>query len=118
MVEHSAVNRVVAGSSPAWGAICGALAQLGERLNGIQEVVGSIPIGSTIISTICEIGVSPSGKAQDFDSCIPWFESRHPSHLIIKRRGVAQLVEHRSSKPGVAGSSPVSPAICDFRWWA
>lgn len=25
-------------------------------------------------------------------------------------RGVAQLVEHRSPKPGVAGSSPVSPA--------
>ncbi len=28
----------------------GAVAQLGERLNGIQEVVGSIPIGSTIKS--------------------------------------------------------------------
>ncbi len=28
--------------------IGGAIAQLGERLNGIQEVVGSIPIGSTI----------------------------------------------------------------------
>ena len=28
----------------------GAVAQLGERLNGIQEVVGSIPIGSTIFS--------------------------------------------------------------------
>ena len=27
----------------------GAVAQLGERLNGIQEVVGSIPIGSTKI---------------------------------------------------------------------
>ncbi len=25
-------------------------------------------------------------------------------------RGVAQLVEHRSPKPGVAGSSPVPPA--------
>jgi putative endonuclease len=28
---------------------CGAVAQLGERLNGIQEVVGSIPIGSTTL---------------------------------------------------------------------
>ena len=28
--------------------LSGAVAQLGERLNGIQEVVGSIPIGSTI----------------------------------------------------------------------
>ena len=27
----------------------GAVAQLGERLNGIQEVVGSIPISSTSI---------------------------------------------------------------------
>jgi hypothetical protein len=26
---------------------CGAVAQLGERLNGIQEVDGSIPFGST-----------------------------------------------------------------------
>ena len=102
MVEHSAVNRVVAGSSPAWGAICGALAQLGERLNGIQEVVGSIPIGSTIISTICDIGVSPSGKAQDFDSCIPWFESRHPSHCAQ----IAQSVEQGTENPRVAGSIP------------
>ena len=30
---------------------CGAVAQLGERLNGIQEVVGSIPSGSTIYSS-------------------------------------------------------------------
>ena len=29
----------------------GAIAQLGERLNGIQEVVGSIPIGSTKYSS-------------------------------------------------------------------
>ena len=28
-------------------AVCGAVAQLGERLNGIQEVDGSIPFGST-----------------------------------------------------------------------
>ena len=28
----------------------GAVAQLGERLNGIQEVRGSIPLGSTMIS--------------------------------------------------------------------
>lgn len=29
-------------------AIHGAVAQLGERLHGMQEVVGSIPIGSTL----------------------------------------------------------------------
>ena len=27
-------------------------------------------------------GVSPSGKAQDFDSCIRRFKSCHPSHLL------------------------------------
>jgi hypothetical protein len=32
---------------PDTGCEDGAIAQLGERLNGIQEVVGSIPIGST-----------------------------------------------------------------------
>ena len=32
------------GAVPSW---CGAVAQLGERLNGIQEVRGSIPLGST-----------------------------------------------------------------------
>ena len=30
----------------------GAVAQPGERLNGIQEVVGSIPIGSTILESV------------------------------------------------------------------
>ena len=34
------------GPKPA-GKEFGAIAQLGERLNGIQEVVGSIPSGST-----------------------------------------------------------------------
>src|SRR5690606_41377466 len=29
---------------------------------------------------------------------------------LRQRRGVAQLAEHRSPKPGVAGSSPVTPA--------
>ncbi len=41
------------------GIKCGAIAQLGERLNGIQEVVGSIPIGSTNIET-------PAGSGQGF----------------------------------------------------
>src|SRR4029077_7127425 len=31
-------------------------------------------------------------------------------HSSVQPRGVAQLVEHRSPKPGVAGSSPAAPA--------
>ncbi len=28
-----------------------------------------------------KIGMSPSGKATDFDSVMRWFESSHPSHF-------------------------------------
>ena len=40
------------GGSYGSGSACGALAQLGERLICIQEVIGSIPIGSTKILRI------------------------------------------------------------------
>ena len=33
------------------GNFFGAIAQLGERLHGMQEVVGSSPIGSTLFAT-------------------------------------------------------------------
>ncbi len=35
--------------------VCGAIAQLGERLNGIQEVRGSTPLGSTKTFSLFEI---------------------------------------------------------------
>ncbi len=40
-------------------------------------------------------------------------QNRFIGELFISNiiRRVAQLVEHRSPKPGVAGSSPASPAI-------
>jgi hypothetical protein len=38
----------------------GAIAQLGERLHGMQEVGGSIPPGSTILAT--EFSASPSSR--------------------------------------------------------
>ena len=34
---------------------CGALAQLGERLICIQEVIGSIPIGSTSLGSVAQV---------------------------------------------------------------
>ena len=54
------------------------------------------------------IGVSPSGKAMDFDSIIRWFESSHPSHIFINfiNEPLAQLVEHLTFNPVVRGSSP------------
>ena len=35
---------------------CGAIAQLGERLHGMQEVSGSIPLSSTNIQTLASGG--------------------------------------------------------------
>ena len=52
-----------------------------------------------------EIGMSPSGKAPDFDSGIRRFESCHPSQ-ISKYGSLAQLVEQRPFKAWVQGSSP------------
>ena len=49
----------------------------------------------------CIIGLSPSGKAQDFDSCTRWFESSWPSY-----GRVAQVVEHLTFNQVVRGSNP------------
>ena len=45
----------------------GAVAQLGERLHGMQEVVGSIPISSTfhILRPVRAVLTSNSGKKPD-----------------------------------------------------
>ena len=61
------------------------------------------------------IGVSPSGKARDFDSRIRWFESSHPSQSFRRLAGfpifpicdsVAQLAEQLPFKQWVRGSNP------------
>ena len=52
------------------------------------------------------IGMSPSGKAPDFDSGIRRFESCHPSQVKEKYGSLAQLVEQRPFKAWVQGSSP------------
>src|SRR6476620_692110 len=38
-----------------------------------------------------------------------WYCENARIHFLPQPRGVAQLVAHRSPKPGVAGSSPVAP---------
>ena len=49
LVEHATDNREVAGSIPAPPSLNhGAVVQLGERLVCIQEVSGSIPLGSNL----------------------------------------------------------------------
>ena len=57
-------------------------------------------------------GVSPSGKARDFDSLIRWFESSRPSHFSCRPGGesmfdpVAQSAEQLPFKQWVRGSNP------------
>jgi hypothetical protein len=47
----------------------GAVAQLGERLNGIQEVEGSIPFGSTKIKYLRAIEILSTVKLSVFCPC-------------------------------------------------
>ena len=46
----------------------GAVAQLGERLDGIQKVVGSIPSSSTIINVLKYILVLNKSNADSIES--------------------------------------------------
>ena len=52
------------------------------------EVVGSIPVARPIKFFI---GVSPSGKALDFDSSIRKFESCHPSQSVNTKRSISSV---------------------------
>ena len=57
MVEHSAVNRVVVGSSPVGPIYSYAdVAQLAEQLICNQQVIGSSPIIGLYIWTISSVG--------------------------------------------------------------
>ncbi len=79
---------------------------MGERVNGIHEVRGSIPLAS-----IARLGNGARGTGHGV---------RKPTHSgsrytvdvvevrFLRRAGIAQLVEHNLAKVGVAGSSPVS----------
>src|SRR3989454_4206043 len=71
----------------------GGVAQLGERVNGIHEVRGSIPLAST------EGGTGRRRAVEGGPT-----ERLH----LATHAGIAQLVEHNLAKVGVAGSSPVS----------
>ena len=86
----------------------GGVAQLGERLNGIQEVRGSIPLTSMTASWVvarhmigrpssagrrtfvCR-GNSSVGRAQPCQGWGRGFESRFPLSLAVRGR-LAQLV--------------------------
>jgi len=75
----------VGGSNPLGQPIftpIGAIAQLGERLNGIQEVSGSIPLSSTKLQLATSARCITSRAIAQLGSALPWggrgrgFESR------------------------------------------
>ena len=78
------------------GQYSGGVAQLGERVNGIHEVRGSIPLASMAPLRPDQTRTYGSLRRNGWDA------------KIIRFAGIAQLVEHNLAKVGVAGSSPVS----------
>jgi hypothetical protein len=75
----------------------GAIAQLGERLICIQEVVGSIPSGSTIGYPGKEVRVVSHGMAWMFD--------------IVKREHIWLAGHFRRALRTSAGLRPVRPGV-------
>ncbi len=59
-IKFSEVDRTAVATYNTHVSRCGAIAQLGERLNGIQEVRGSNPLSSTIrmIKQLMEYSIS------------------------------------------------------------
>src|SRR3989454_12697039 len=88
-------------------AFCGAqysggVAQLGERVNGIHEVRGSIPLASTERAARGEEGgrAGGGGGTQEPTGRVNW-----PAHA-----GKAQLGEDNLAQGGGAGLRPGSPS--------
>ena len=78
------------------------IVQLAERQIVALDVVGSSPTTHPIGVPPVSIGVSPSGKARDFDSRIRRFKSYHPCHECDP---LAQPVEHLTFNQGVRSSN-------------
>ena len=77
------------------------------------EAQGSNPcihLHRTDVSFMQDFGLSPSGKAQDFDSCITLVRIQLAQDGIL-----AQSVEHLTFNQGVAGSNPACLTILYLR---
>ncbi len=66
-----------------WTIEDGAIAQLGERLNGIQEVTGSIPVSSTGFFVLLQpeggwLQGGCSNQRPETDIKLSWCSSRRP----------------------------------------
>ena len=103
----------------------GAVAQLGERLNGIQEVVGSIPISSTnlFFGPDKEIGHSPGvppiGRGVSGAVTAPSAPTRAGGRMRLPGRYPERPRQDmgRESRPAILGADPAldltSPGVDD-----
>src|SRR5699024_10219582 len=108
VVEQSAVNRSVAGSNPACGALRRAVrdgrrSTIGNRVDHSRGLKGSNPLLSArcIWTLVQVVQTSPSHGG---------ITGSNPGRVTILG-GLAQLGEHLPYKQGVAGSSPASSTI-------
>ena len=60
------------------------------------------------------IGVSPSGKAHDFDSCIRRFKSCHPSQSFLKGRETEGQNEVQRSAKATEKVATKHESVCDW----
>ena len=77
-------------------AVPGGVAQLGERLPCTQEVVGSIPITSTIFHSFYELGGDGMGKAET--SLIRIFRRVDTQNLVFANKAKCSLTIEYSLK--------------------
>ena len=75
--------------------------------------VGSLPITRLFLLII---GVSPSGKARDFDSLIRWFESSYPSYYLPAWRNWQTRWTQNPVSQGRAGSTPAAGIVIKTRF--
>lgn len=62
------------------------------------------------------LGCSQAGKAQDFDSCMLWFESRRPSHFFLVEL-YPSVVKESVCNTVIAGSNPANSSKILLLWW-
>src|SRR5699024_4271533 len=108
VVEQSAVNRSVAGSNPACGAIRRAVrdgrrSTIGNRVDHSRGLKGSNPLLSARF-------IWPVGQVVKTSPFHGGITGSNPVRVTILG-GLAQLGEHLPYKQGVAGSSPASSTI-------